>query len=61
MRLLPNEQRKWVREELARIQQEEIDAVAVGQTLQIGKEFDEFLAAKFPTVKRYGLEGMLFF
>ena len=57
MRLLPPEQRAWIREELSRIEKEEINNLEVGKCLQVAKEFDEFLAAKFPTVKRYGLEG----
>ena len=56
-RLLPPNEREWIRTELARIEAEEIDPVTTGQCLQIAKEFDEFLQAKFPTVKRYGLEG----
>ena len=57
MRLLPPEQRAWIREELSRIEKEEINNLEVAKCLQVAKEFDEFLAAKFPTVKRYGLEG----
>ena len=57
MRLLPKEERIWVKEELSRIEKEEENAVDTGKCLQVAKEFDEFLAAKFPTVKRYGLEG----
>ena len=57
MRLLPPEQRAWIREELSRIENEEINNLEVAKCLQVAKEFDEFLAAKFPTVKRYGLEG----
>ena len=56
-RLLPKEEREWIRSELSRIEAEPIDAVKTAQCLQIAKEFDEFLQAKFPTVKRYGLEG----
>ena len=56
-RLLPPNEREWIRQELARIQQEDVDVVATAKCLQIAKEFDEFLHAKFPTVKRYGLEG----
>ena len=57
MRLLPREQRKWVREELGRIEAESINNLEVGKCLQIAKEFDEFLAAKFPTVKRLCYEN----
>lgn len=56
-RLLPSNEREWIRAELARIEAEPIDQVQTGQCLQIAKEFDEFLQAKYPTVKRYGLEG----
>jgi probable 2-oxoglutarate dehydrogenase E1 component DHKTD1 len=57
MRMLPAEQQEWIHAELQNIYNEKLDAVKIGQTLQIAKQFDEFLAAKFPTVKRYGLEG----
>ena len=56
-RLLPAEERSWIRSELAKIESEPIEPLQVAETLHLGKEFDEFLAAKFPTVKRYGLEG----
>jgi len=57
MRLLPKEQRIWVKQELSKIENENLDELEIGKCLQEAKEFDEFLAAKFPTVKRYGLEG----
>ena len=60
MRLLPKEQRIWVKQELSKIENENLDELEIGKCLQEAKEFDEFLAAKFPTVKRYGLEGFLF-
>ena len=60
MRLLPKEERIWVKEELKKIENESLDSLEIGKCLQVAKEFDEFLAAKFPTVKRYGLEGQIY-
>ena len=57
MRLLPAEHQEWVKSELSKIESEKIDDFAVGECLHLAKEFDEFLAQKFPSVKRYGLEG----
>lgn len=57
MRLLPQEQQQWVTDELNRIEWEPVDKFEVAECLQLAKEFDEFLAAKYPSVKRYGLEG----
>lgn len=57
MRLLPLNQQDWVKTELSKIESEKIDEFAVGECLHLAKEFDEFLAQKFPSVKRYGLEG----
>ena len=57
MRLLPQEQQNWIKSELSAIELEPVDKCAVGECLQLAKEFDEFLAHKFPSVKRYGLEG----
>ncbi|CBY40597.1 unnamed protein product, partial [Oikopleura dioica] len=57
MRLLPEEQQNFIRSELALIEKESSDASHTGYILQLAKEFDEFLALRFPDVKRYGLEG----
>ncbi|CBY14263.1 unnamed protein product [Oikopleura dioica] len=57
MRLLPEEQQHFIRSELALIEKESSDASHTGYILQLAKEFDEFLALRFPDVKRYGLEG----
>lgn len=53
-------EREWLIKEYEAIQAQEVDDVTkkeIAEAMLISQNFDNFVGAKFPTVKRYGGEG----
>ena len=54
------EEREWLVNEYESINSQEVDTVTkkeIAEAMIISQNFDNFVGAKFPTVKRYGGEG----
>ena len=60
MHLESSAEREWLTKEYEAIQAQEIDSDSkkkIGEEMLLSQNFDHFVGAKFPTVKRYGGEG----
>lgn len=54
------EEREWLVNEYEAINSQEVDSVTkkeIAEAMILSQNFDNFVGAKFPTVKRYGGEG----